>query len=179
MATRATYPLYEIYLPHLEIFSGWQEYAAKTGIRDKTKNIYNPNNKLKYWRDMTSTNKRVHLYENVLAVDSQGIPVPGPDGRPYFEPMTMTVEEAQKVNMALWDADDPAWQPVLGGPPVTLPVPCRSLYDYEQLEFANSPMGGQIVMVRDTRVQTEPHVEVGFSRADRDLLQRIAAKLGA
>ena len=149
-----------------QVYQTRKEYQAAVGQEAPP---YNPNRAPKNWFDpaAAASPRRNVLYDTVLALSDQGQPLRGPDGKPQLEILVLRKEEAATVNIFEQGLGEPA--PTL----VPVPVPLRVLKDYEQLEFG---FGGNVVL-RNKNIPL-PSEQLGFTAADRALLQQIASKLG-
>ncbi|MCS7042546.1 MAG: hypothetical protein N2036_03970 [Bryobacteraceae bacterium] len=157
------YGLQELYL--FPYFQTREQYKAMTGEEPPP---FDPTRPAQCWYDPEAlkSSRRVIVYENALAIDENGVPKRGPDGKPYFEPLALPKHEAATVNIPYKQR---ANEPSSGLPDV--PVPCRALHDDEELAF---DFGG-VVVVKNKNFANEE--VVGFTRGDRELLRAIAKKL--
>lgn len=121
------------------------------------------------WYDpsISTSTKRTVIYDNVLAVDENGMPKRDENGKPYFEPLMILKSEAATVNIPPKLA---ANEPGTDVPDV--PPPVRALEPDEELIF---DFGG-IVLVRNKNL-VDP-ASVAYSAQDRELLKAVARKLG-
>lgn len=155
-------------LHHLFLFPVYQtraDYKAATGEEPPP---FDPTRPTQHWFDpeAAKSNKRVIVYERVLAVDERGVPRRDAHGKPYFEELALPKTEAATVNIPYKQS---ANEPGTNLPDV--PVPCRALHQDEELDF---DFGG-VVIVRNKNFADE--TVVGFTVADRELLRSIARKL--
>ncbi len=143
-----------------------EDYLSATGAEAPP---FNPNRAPKYWRDPSAlaAPRNSIVYGSIIQVSERGIPVPGPDGQPQLDALVIGKAEAAAVNIP------PSGTNIAGAEVPEVPMPLRALEAGMELEFG---FGG-IVRVRDTSVAGLEGAG-GFTRADRDLLQRIARALG-
>ncbi len=161
-----TYGISNLYL--FPFFQTREAYFAHTG---KEAPPYDPNKPVKSWFDpkaAESSSRRI-VYERTVAYADNGMPLIGPDGKPFLEPMVLDRAVAANVNIAP-KGPDLLDQPSTG---LEIAVPCRPLEPGEELYL----QFGGTVAVRNKALWAAD-VEVGFKGADRALLQAIAEKLG-
>ena len=157
-------------LQHLYLFPYYQtreDYQKATGTEPPA---WNPAKPPKYWFDPKAkqATKRSILYDAVITVAENGAPIPGPDSKPQTEPLLIPRDEAATVNIPpkganvanVPGADQPEVQPPLG-----------PLAAEEELAFGFAG----IVIVKNKNLQPDPGT---FTRDDRALLAKVAAKLG-
>lgn len=165
--TRAKYGLEELHL--YSYFQTREEYNKFTGEEPPT---WDPLKPPKYCYDAKAlgSSRRNVVYDQVLAVSEEnGMAKIGLDGKPYFEIMVLPKEEAARVNIP---PKGPGVSNVPGADQPEVPVPLRPLEADEEMFF---DFGG-VVAVRNKSMY--PLIAVGFTAEDRQLLQRIGAKLG-
>jgi hypothetical protein len=159
------YGLDKLYL--FRVFQDQEEYRQVTGMEPPE---YSDRRPPKFWFDpkaMESPRRNV-IYDQVIALGANGMPVAGPDGKPVLEPLVLLREEAATVNIP------PRVKGVMLGPAEpSVPVPLRALEEDEELVFE---FGGA-VGVRNKKLWEELAAG-GFSAEDRALLKAIAKKLG-
>ena len=132
-----------------------------------------PSKPQKSWEDPGAANsaRQFVLYDAALAVAQNGITPLLRNGRPYFEPLVLPRDQAIVVNLP---PEFGSWQ---GETKPPRPVPCKPLAPNEVLIIPPGISGA--VLIRDMNTWQEESIEGGsFTKADRDLLWRIAAKLG-
>lgn len=147
-----------------KVFQSRQEYREITGSEPPEYTSARPP---KFWFDPAAKDsvRRNVVYERVLALGANGLPIAGPDGKPCLEPLVLLKDEAANVNIPDNKSNGVAEPPV--------PVPLRALDPDEELAF---DFGGAVV-VRNKKLW-EQIVSEGFTTKDRELLQAIAQKLG-
>jgi hypothetical protein len=160
-------PMPKYLLSRLYLYPEYASREAYTKAVGVAPPPYNPSLPLKTWFDPEAAKspKRAILYDRVLGISVTGTPIPGPDGKPYLEPLVLARNEAANVNI-----------PEYGSTPsdevlVAVPIPVRVLEADEQLEFAFEG-----VIVRNTS-WSDPQWGSGYTTKDRELLQAIARKL--
>lgn len=150
------------------VYQTRKDYEEKTG---KVPPPFDPSRPTKHWEDPSvPENKRVVLYERILAVDENGNPVPDENGRPFFEPLVLSRAHAITVNIPPKEAANE--HPPLGD----IPVPCRALEGDEQLVFRPGVPFRLVAVHRPSLVNVDEPIQ--WTRGDRELLRQIAAKLG-
>jgi hypothetical protein len=161
------YPITSLYL--FKTYQTREEYQADTGQEPPA---WNPYRQPKTWFDpkaKLSPSRKV-VYEHALATDSDtGSFLLDSKGRPYLDALVLDRDEAATVNIP------PRGMGMTNVPGADVPevvVPMRALEPNEEL-FVD--VGG-LPMVKNTDLY--PKLEVGFTQADRDLLAKIARKLG-
>lgn len=156
-------------LETLYLFQRHQTRDAYTKANGKEPPEFNPALPPKYWEDPDALKspRRNVLYDRVIAATELGKPMPGPDGNPMLEVLTLPKAEAAVVNIP------PPGTNVPGADAYEVPVPLRELQPYEKLVF----QFGATVAVRDTRVPL-PAALGDFTEQDRAVLNAIARKLG-
>jgi len=107
------------------------------------------------------------VYDNTLVVSEFGKPIPGPDGKPMLDLMTLPKMEAAAVNIP------PEGTNIEGADTYEALLPLRNLEPGEELFF----QFGGVVAVKN--VELFDALKEGFTPADRALIQAIARKLGA
>lgn len=162
---KALYSIQELYL--YPTYASRAEYREKTG---KEAPAFDPSRPPKNWLDpqAAASPRRLVVYDSVLVLKADGLPMAGPDGKPLTDFLVLKKEDAASVN--IWEGGMGVDIPV----DAPTPVPMRALNQNEQLIF-NGPMNA--VMVRDKSV---PLAELGdgFTTKDRELLYAIAAAIG-
>lgn len=134
---------------------------------------FDPTKPQKSWEDPGAANsaRQFVLYDAALAVGPNGITPLLRDGHPYFEPLVLPRDQAIVVNLPL------EFGSFQGNPKPPLPVPCKPLAPNEVLIIPPGISGA--VLIRNTAEwEAEKDKVDGFRKGDRDLLHRIAAKLG-
>jgi hypothetical protein len=163
---KATYGLENLLL--FPIYQTRAQYEKATG---KEPPPFDPTRPPKSWFDPaaaadTGTRRNI-IYENVIAYDKEGKPIPGPDGKPMLESMLLSKVEAGSVNIPMKvGANEP------GTEVPEVPAPLRALEPDEYLDFGWSG----IVIVRNRKFD-EPTPTV-FNVQDREIIKAIARKLG-
>lgn len=158
-----TYALTDLAL--FPIYADSEDYFKKTG---KIAPMYDPRFEVKNWEDPDAASKRFVSY-TVVEWDNVNVPTEGTLDLPgkwaasvNLLPPNYTALTEQEKKIALEGAT---------------PLPIRPLKSSEV--FKVHPLGG--VYVVDTAVAELPTVPAagdGFTKADRELLGKIAAKLG-
>lgn len=141
-------------------------YKASTG---KDTPAWNQTRPPKYWEDPKAVKKGmmngvpVMIYDRVYAGFDQAA------GEPLWDMLILPVEEAKTVNIP---PTGDGMTNVPGADQDPVPCPVRELQDGEivKLEFGAIPKVYNADELQD--------VAVGFCQRDRDMLERIAAKLG-
>ena len=110
--------------------------------------------------------RRTVVYENTVVVSEFGKPIPGPDGKPMLDLLTLPKMEAATVNIP------PEGTNIEGADQYEEALPLRALEPGEELFF----QFGGLVAVKN--VELFDAVREGFTGADRALIQAIAKKLG-
>ena len=162
-----TYGLANLFL--FPIYQTREEFRMKTGIEAPPFDASKP---IKSWFDpsASASTRRKLIYDNVIALADNGMPLASPEGAPMMEPLMIDRDFAAVVNSPVKDFTGKIQeQPVSS---VEIPVPLRALEPGEVLSFG---FGGAVV-VRNQRVSEE--AAVGFMYGDRELLRAIASKLG-
>lgn len=159
-------PLSDLYL--FPEYNTREEYEKATG---KECPPYDPTIPTKHWEDPEPRARgRFVLYENVLATDEHNNIVVDDMGRPVFEPISLTVAVAKTVNIPEKKA---ANEP---GVKFVIQPPCRRLEGDEELVFQPGvPFRIPVVYRRSLASPSEP---TAWTQGDRELLRRIATKLG-
>ena len=163
-------PFAQYGLQHLYLFPYYQsreDYQKATGMEAPP---WNPNKPPKYWFDPKARQaaRRSIVYDSVLSVSENGMPIAGPDSKPQLEPLLILRDDAAAVNIPpkgpgisnVPGADQPEVQPPLG-----------PLSADEELAFGFAG----IAIIKNKNMQPDPGI---FTREDRALLAKIAAKLG-
>lgn len=163
------YPTYGI--SNLYLFPFFQTREAYFKATGKEAPAYDPTKPVKCWFDpkaADSTARRI-VYDRVLAIADNGMPLVGSDGKPFLEPMVLDKAVAANVNIA------PKGPELLDQPATGTEIPCpvRALEPGEELYL----QFGGTVAVRNKALWNSD-IEVGFKGSDRALLQAIAEKLG-
>mgnify|MGYP005837978463 CR=1 FL=1 len=145
-----------------------EAYEAATG---KPCPPYDPTKPIKHWEDPApKTMGRYVLYENILATDEHNNILADESGRPFFEPQSIPVALAKTVNIPEKRAGN---EP---GLKFVIHPPCRKLEGDEELVFQPGvPFRVPVVYRPSLMSVDEP---VAWTNGDRELLRRIAAKLG-
>ncbi len=161
-----TYGISNLYL--YPLFQTREAYFQATG---KEAPAYDPTKPVKCWFDPRAADspQRRIVYERTVAYADNGMPMVGPDGKPFLEPMVLDKAVAATVNIAP-KGPELRDEPVTG---VEIPVPVRALEPGEELYL----QFGGTVAVRNNLLWAAD-VEVGFRGSDRALLQAVAEKLG-
>lgn len=149
------------------VFQNQEEYREVTGMEPPE---YSPHRPPKFWFDPKAKDspRRNVIYDQVIALGANGLPIAGPDGKPVLEPMVLLKDEAATVNIP------PTVKGFVVGPAEpAVPVPLRPLEEDEELVFE---FGGA-VGVRNKKLWEEMAVG-GYGAEDRALLKAIAKKLG-
>jgi hypothetical protein len=158
-------PKYQLRLLNLfPEYGSREDYQKATGLEPPP---YSPNRPLKLWFDPEAAKsiKRTIYYDRVLAVSEIGLPIPGPDGKPFLEPLVLPKNEAATVNIPAYKST-PSDQVL-----IPVPVPVRALEPEEELDFAIEG-----VVVRN-KAWVDANWGSGYTEKDRQLLQAIARKL--
>lgn len=169
-------------LDNLRLFPFYQSRKAYLEATGKEPPPFNPTRPPQRWEDPAAlTSKaRVITYQNTLAVSEYdpekpggngGIPLADANGRPFFQPLVMLKTEAGSVNIPNYEA---ANEPGTEQPEVQPPL--RALEANEELIFDGI---GNLVLVHNTDFPFDAIPVGGFTQQDRDLLKRIATKIGA
>ena len=166
MISKPYEPLSVLFL--FPVFSTRKEYEERTG---KTCPPFDPSRPPKYWEDLSvPDNKRVVLYERTLAVDEYNNPLTDDHGKPFFEPMVLPRQHAMTVNIPPKEAANEHKYTY------EVAVPCRALEGDEELAFQPGvPFRIPVVFRPSLTNVDEP---MTWTRGDRELLRKIAAKLG-
>ena len=164
---RLPYPIYG--LENLYLFRRYQtraDYQQATGAEAPP---FDPTKRPKYWFDPTAkdSSRRNVVYDNVLVVSEFGKPIPGPDGKPMLDLLTLPKMEAATVNIP------PEGTNIEGTDKYEELLPLRDLEPGEELIF----QFGGLVAVKN--VELFDSLKEGFTAGDRTLLESIARKLGA
>jgi len=164
------YPKYSI--TNLYLFPTYatrEDYEKATG---QPAPEWNPYRQPKSWFDPNakkSASRRI-VYEYALATDPEtGALLFDEKGRPKLDALVLDREEAATVNIP---PKGLGMTNVPGADQPEVPVPMRALEPNEEL-FQD---WGGIIMVRNTDLY--PQLLVGFDASDRELLRKIARKLG-
>lgn len=152
-------------------YQGREDYRTRTG---QDAPPFDPLRNVKRWSDPDpQTRTRLVTYARVLARDEKNLPVADDRGMPVLEPLTMTKEEAVRVNIppdghtATKDTYIPLFE---------YDCPIRPLLPEEALVFG--PFS--TVAIRNVKLWTD-QVEKqsgAFLPSDRAMLEGIAKKLG-
>lgn len=161
-----TYSLQILYL--FPVFQTREAYKGTIGVEPPP---FDPAKPVKSWFDpQAHTNpRRKIVYDNVLAVAENGMPLNDADGKPFFEPLLIDRDEAGRVNIPVknFTGEIPE-QPTIGS---EVPVPLRPLTPNEELVVG---FGGLVTVRNKTFLIETAHYTV----EDRRLLHAIAVKLG-
>ena len=163
---RLPLPIYG--LENLYLYPRYQTRADYQKATGQEPPPFDPNKRPKYWFDPTAKDspRRNVVYDNVLVVSEFGKPIPGPDGKPMLELMTLPKVEAATVNIP------PEGTNIEGAGECEALLPLRNLEPGEELFF----QFGGLVAVKN--VELFDALREGFTVADRALIQAIAKKLG-
>lgn len=155
-------------LERLAMFPRYQTREDQQKATGKEPPAYNPNLRPKYWEDPAAATspKRSILYERVLVLSDSGKPLPGPDGKPQTEPLTLPKAEAAAVNIP------PEGTNIEGADAYETPMPLKPLPAGHELCF----QFGGVIAVRN--VAAWEAQREGFTADDRALQRAIAGKLG-
>ncbi len=164
------YPKYGI--ANLYLFPSYatrEEYEKKSG---KTCPPWDPTRAPKYWLDPKPVKKFVGP-GNVAYTGYDRVWLGSRDAanNPLLDPLVITLDQAATVNIP---PTGPGSTNTPGADIPAVPVPMRALEPNEELFF---DFGGLLV-VKNTDLFSQLE-QVGFTQHDRDLLEAIAAKLGA
>ena len=164
---RLPYPIYG--LENLYLFRRYQTRADYQKATGQEPPPFNPNRRPKYWFDPTAkdSSRRNVVYDNTLVVSEFGKPIPGPDGKPMLDLLTLPKMEAATVNIP------PEGTNIEGTDKYEELLPLRDLEPGEELFF----QFGGLVAVKN--VELFDALKEGFTPADRALIQAIARKVGA
>jgi hypothetical protein len=159
-------PLSSLYL--FPVFQTREEYLKSVGVPAPQ---FDPSRPVKSWFDpnAAASPRRTVVYDNALALASNGYPLSDEKGRPFLEPLLMTREHAATVNIPVKDFAGRIPETATVG--FEVPVPCRDLKPGEVLTFG---MGGLVYVVEESQ-NTTP---TAFTVEDRQVLLAIAKKLG-
>lgn len=156
----------------ISVLNLFQTYASREAYEQstgKTCPTWDPTRAPKAWEDPGAQQKlkvgtvAYTVYDRIfVGFDASGAPI--------FEPLGMPVAEAKTVNIA---PTGPGSTNVPGASAPTVPCPLRELEDDEVLKpgFGNVPQ-----VFRAAELVT---VDTGFTQADRELLIKVANKVGA
>ena len=149
-------------------FSTREQYEQVTGF---TPPLWDPKRPPKYWFDPKAMDspRRVVIYDNVLAISENGTLLRDDQNRPALNMLVLPKEIAATVNIP---PKGPNSTNIPGADQPEVQMPLRSLADNEELFFR---FGG-VVAVRNKEIFEKS--EAGFTERDRNLLQRIAKKIG-
>jgi hypothetical protein len=161
-------PLPKYGLNKLYLFPYYQsrdEYQKATGAEPPP---YDPTKDPKHWFDPAAAQsaKKYFIYDRILAIDNDGMGRHGPDGKPFFEELVLSRQEAATLNIPHGYANEAN----NGKPPI--PCPVRPLDDDEELAFE----WADIVVVHNKKLWGD--LTISWSPQDRELLRAIAKKLG-
>jgi len=146
-----------------------EDYKAATGNDAPAYLSYKPR---KYWFDpqAKTSAQRYVTYDHALVMQDSGYsPAVGPDNRPFTDQLILAREDAASVNIPPTVHYAPGQAPT---PAPEVQPPLRALQSNETLDFA---FGGAVIVKRTDLLDA---MAGGFTNADRQLLQAIAAKLG-
>ncbi|WP_031498474.1 hypothetical protein [Bryobacter aggregatus] len=160
------FPINDLYL--FPYFQTRDEYLKATGEEAP---LWDSSKPVKCWFDPAArtTTKRTMLYDAALLYDKNGMVIADTKGVPQLDQLALLKEDAATVNIL------PRERMVDYGPGSRLapiPVPLRPLKDNEELTFTF----GNVVTVRIKDAYKD--TVNAFTVADRQLLSKIAAKLG-
>ena len=163
---RLPYPIYG--LENLYLFRRYQTRADYQKATGQEPPPFNPNQRPKYWFDPTAKDspRRNVVYDNTLVLSEFGKPIPGPDGKPMLDLLTLPKMVAATVNIP------PEGTNIEGTDAYEELLPLRDLEPGEELFF----QFGGLVAVKN--VEMFDALREGFTPADRALIQAIAKKLG-
>jgi len=174
-----------ICLYQFPVYQSREEYEKLTG---KPCPEWQSDKNPKYWEDVeaqenfefaakTTLNgevtgeqsKKLVLYPQVLAVSAKtGEALKGIDGKPYLAPLWVGLETARSVNIP------PKEKLGSGELGVPVPTPCRALEEGESLDWLDDAKTMPIVR----NELYEAAMPAMFTRADKEMLYKIAAKVG-
>ncbi|MBI4903755.1 MAG: hypothetical protein HY820_08975 [Acidobacteria bacterium] len=162
------FPTYS--LENLHLFPVFQTREAFKQATGQEPPPFDPAKDFKAWFDpqAAASTKRKIVYENVIAYADNGRPLVDVDGKPLLEPLMIDREFAATVNIA------PKGPGILDlvGTGHEIPVPLRAPDPEEELYF----QFGGTVAVRNKALAVS--LQPGFNQADRELLHKMAEKLG-
>ena len=165
------YPKYSI--TNLYLFPTYgtrEDYQKATGQEAPP---WNPYRQPKSWFDpkaKASTSRRV-VYECALSTNPDtGALLLDSNGKPQLDALVLDRDEAGMVNIP---PKGSGMTNVPGADVPEVPVPMRPLEANEELFFDF----GNILLVKNKDLYAQV-VEVGFMQSDRELLKKMAAKLG-
>lgn len=166
MNDNGMFPINDLYI--FPSFQTRDDYFKATGEEAPA---WDPNRPVKSWFDPAArnTNKRTFLYDVVLMYDANGMVIADDKGVPQVEQLALLREEAARVNLL------PREKMVDYGPGskvAPIPVPMRPLTDDEELVFT---FGGVVAVRRKNSYKSTVNT---FTVQDRELLEKIAVKLG-
>jgi len=166
LSDNITYSIQTLYL--FPVFQTREDYRNKVGNEPPP---FDPSKPVKSWFDpqALSNPRRKIVYDNVLAIADNGIPLVDGDGKPFFEPLLIDREDAATVNIPIKDFAGKIPEQQTTGTEV--PVPLRALMPNEELVVG----WGNLVTVRNKTFLIET---AHFTVDDRKLLHAIAVKLG-
>ena len=162
----AKYGLESLYL--FPYYQSQEDYQKDLGSAAP---VWNPNRQPKYWQDpkALSALRNSVVYNQVLAVADNSIPLAGPDGKPMLDLLVLQKAEAATVNIP---PKGPGVANVPGASAPEVQPPLRALESNEELAFGF----GNTVYVHN---KDYPFDDSGsFTASDRLLLKAIAKKLG-
>ncbi len=166
MTDNGMFPINDLYV--FPLYQTRDDYFKATGEEAPP---WNPNKPVKGWFDPAarSTNKRTFLYDFTLLYDKNGMVIPDEKGTPLVDQLALLREDAGSVNIL------PRETMVDYGPGskvAPIPVPMRALKSEEEFVFT---FGGVVAVRLKTAYKTTVNA---FTTGDRELLEKIAAKLG-
>ena len=163
---RLPLPIYG--LENLYLFPRYQTRADYQKATGQEPPPFDPNQRPKYWFDPTAKDspRRNVVYDNTLVLSEFGRPIPGPDGKPMLDLLTLPKTVAATVNIP------PEGTNIEGTDKYEELLPLRDLEPGEELFF----QFGGLVAVKN--VELFDSLKEGFTPADRALIQAIAKKLG-
>jgi len=166
MSANGMFPVNDLYI--FPSFQTRDQYFKATGEEAPE---WDPNRPVKSWFDPAArnTNKRTFLYDVVLMYDKNGMVLPDEKGVPQLEELALLREEAARVNLL------PRERMVDYGPGskvAPIPVPMRPLKGDEELIFT---FGGVVAVRLKGFIKSSVNE---FTTGDRQLLEKIAQKLG-
>ena len=143
------------------------DYEAATGLKCP---LWDASKPVKNWFDPKagSSAKPNVVYQAALCVEN-GVLLKGEDGNPMTDILVLPRGQAASVNIAPGTASET-------GEAGEIQCPLRPLKATEQIVFAPGSFNKQAVIRNLDAVQPDAGQ---FMAADRDLLQRIALKVGA
>jgi hypothetical protein len=173
-------------------FPAYQTREAFEAATGETAPPWNLEKPLKNWRDPAPTNTEFDellgefaKYKPVLSILPNGRYREGADGQPTTGSMRLSVEDAKSVNFLPAKGIVPVAGEIINGMTITpqhvanasrsVPVPLN-LPEGSRIAYAPSIGANVVVLLKDESLTP---VGNGFTAEDRELLRRIATKVGA